>query len=30
MLKRLWKTAGTPGSNGMNSCPTVIGFGTTM
>jgi hypothetical protein len=27
MLKRLRKIAGTPGSNGLNSCPTVIGFG---
>jgi hypothetical protein len=26
-MKRLWKIAGTPGSNGINSCPTVIGFG---
>jgi hypothetical protein len=25
--KRLWKIAGTPGSDGLNSCPTVIGFG---
>lgn len=27
MSKRLWKIAGTPGSDGLNSCPTVIGFG---
>ena len=27
MRKRLWKIAGTRGSNGLNSCPTVIGFG---
>ena len=27
MAKRLWKIAGTDGSNGINSCPTVIGFG---
>ena len=27
MRKRLRKIAGTPGSNGLNSCPTVIGFG---
>jgi hypothetical protein len=27
MRKRLWKIAGTPGSDGLNSCPTVIGFG---
>jgi hypothetical protein len=26
-MKRLWKIAGTPGSNGINSCPTVLGFG---
>lgn len=25
--KRLYKIAGTPGSDGLNSCPTVIGFG---
>lgn len=25
--KRLWKIAGTPGSDSLNSCPTVIGFG---
>jgi hypothetical protein len=25
--KRLWKIAGTPTSDGLNSCPTVIGFG---
>ena len=27
MRKQLWKIAGTAGSNGLNSCPTVIGFG---
>ena len=27
MSKRLRKIAGTPGSDGLNSCPTVIGFG---
>lgn len=27
MRKRLWKIAGTAGSTGLNSCPTVIGFG---
>lgn len=25
--KRLWKIAGTEGSNGINSCPTVMGYG---
>jgi hypothetical protein len=27
MRKRLWKIAGTPGSDDLNSCPTVIGYG---
>jgi hypothetical protein len=27
MTKRLWKIAGTAGSDSLNSCPTVIGFG---
>jgi hypothetical protein len=27
MGKRLWKIAGPPGSDSLNSCPTVIGFG---
>lgn len=26
-MKRLWKIAGTAGSNGITSCPTVLGFG---
>ena len=26
-MKRLWEIADTDGSNGINSCPTVIGFG---
>lgn len=26
-MKRLWKIAGTPGSDGLTSCPTVLGFG---
>lgn len=25
--KRLWKIAGTPGSDGLTSCPTVVGLG---
>ena len=25
--KRLWKIAGPPGSDSLNSCPTVIGLG---
>jgi hypothetical protein len=25
--KELWKIAGPPGSDSLNSCPTVIGFG---
>ena len=27
MSKRLWKIAGSPDSDSLNSCPTVIGFG---
>jgi hypothetical protein len=27
MAERLYKIAGTPGSDGLNSCPTVIGLG---
>jgi hypothetical protein len=27
MSERLWKIAGTPGSDGLNTCPTVIGLG---
>ncbi len=27
MIKPFRKIAGTPGSDGLNSCPTVIGFG---
>ena len=27
MGKELWKIAGPPGSDSLNSCPTVIGFG---
>lgn len=27
MTKPLWKIAGTDGSDGLNSCPTVIGLG---
>lgn len=29
MDKRLYKIAGTEGSDDLNSCPTVIGFGET-
>jgi hypothetical protein len=27
MAERLYKIAGSPGSDELNSCPTVIGFG---
>lgn len=27
MSKRLWKIAGPPSSDSLNSCPTVMGFG---
>jgi hypothetical protein len=27
MAKHLYKIAGTPGSDGLNSCPTVMGLG---
>jgi len=26
-MRKLWKIAGSPDSDGLNSCPTVIGFG---